>query len=219
MTVQAPAHLLVVDQDERLRELLRQFLRKQGFLVSLARDGDHARHLLTGLDFDLLLLDAGLPLAKALCDDVTCPVLALTTSATGPLATVESIEKPFEPAALSARINDILDRRPDPLSTMPQTVTLGDLSFNVETGLLSRQGEPERLTRTEVQLLRIFAETLGQPVGRGELVARLGREGLTAKARAVDVQITRLRRKLETDPKQPLYLQTVRGAGYMLVAD
>ncbi|MEJ2035688.1 MAG: response regulator transcription factor, partial [Maritimibacter sp.] len=114
---------------------------------------------------------------------------------------------------------NLLDRRPAPIPTGPTLITMGDLSFNTDTGLLSHQGEPVRLTRTEVQLLRIFAEHQGEAVGRGELVARLGREGLAAKARAVDVQITRLRRKLEADPKNPRYLQTVRGAGYMLVSD
>jgi two-component system, OmpR family, phosphate regulon response regulator OmpR len=219
MTQPAPAHLLVIDKDERLRELLRQYLRKQGFLVSLARDGEHARHLLLGLDFDLVVLDAELPLAPALCEELECPVLLLTAQSTPPAGAKEWIAKPFEPTALSARINTILDRRPTPQPVAPRTITMGDLSFNVEHGMLSRQGEAVRLTRTEVQLLRIFAEMLGKPVGRGELVARLGREGLTAKARAVDVQITRLRRKLEADPKQPRYLQTVRGAGYMLVGD
>ncbi len=219
MTQPAPAHLLVIDRDERLRELLRQYLRKQGFLVSLARDGDHARHLLLGLDFDLVVLDAGLPLAPALCEELDCPVLLLTGQGTPPASAKEWIAKPFEPKVLSARINTILDRRPIPQPVTPKTITLGEFAFDVERGLLSRQGEPVRLTRTEVQLLRIFAEMRGKPVGRGELVARLGREGLAAKARAVDVQITRLRRKLEADPKQPRYLQTVRGAGYLLAGD
>jgi two-component system, OmpR family, phosphate regulon response regulator OmpR len=219
MSDPSAAHLLVIDGDERLRDLLKQYLRKQGFLVSLARDGDHARHLLTGLDFDLVILDAALPLAKALCNEVTCPVLVLTSATTQQIGAKDWMEKPFEPAALCARINNLLDRRPAPIPTGPKLITMGDLSFNTDTGLLSQQGEPVRLTRTEVQLLRIFAEHQGEAVGRGELVARLGREGLADKARAVDVQITRLRRKLEADPKNPRYLQTVRGAGYMLVSD
>lgn len=220
MTLQAPAHLLVVDTDERLRDLLRGYLKSQGFLVSIARDGDHARHLLAGLDFDLVVLDARLPDIGALCADLAAPVLLLTGPGEPvPTKQVETLAKPFEPASLSARINTILDRRPPAEPPGPKLVRMGALAFDVERGTLVRGDEPVRLTATEVQLMRIFSSNPGAAVGRGELIARLGREGLHAKARAIDVQITRLRRKLEDDPKAPRYLQTVRGAGYMLVVD
>lgn len=219
MTSPSPAHLLVVDGDDRLRELLRQYLRTQDFLVSVARDAQHAQRLLTGLDFDLVLLDAALPDAGALIGTLSANVLQLVPGGATPPDEGEWIAKPFEPRALCERINTILDRRPPPASLTPRVVQMGELGFDIESGLLTRGSEPVRLTGTEVQLLRALAADLGEPVGRGELIARLGREGLHAKARAIDVQITRLRRKLEDDPRSPRYLQTVRGAGYMLVGD
>jgi len=220
MTAQAPAHLLVVDTDERLRDLLRGYLKGQGFLVSVARDGTHARSLLGGLEFDLVVLDGRLPDLSELCDVLTTPILLLTGAGqAAPKRGVECLEKPFEPPVLSARINTILDRRPPEEAPGPKLVRMGGLVFDIEAGALTRDGAPVRLTATEVQLMRIFAAQPGEAVGRGEVIARLGREGLHAKARAIDVQITRLRRKLEADPKTPKYLQTVRGAGYMLVVD
>ncbi len=220
MTLQAPAHLLVVDTDERLRDLLRGYLKAQGFLVSVARDGSHARSLLSGLEFDLVVLDGRLPDVRALCEDLTAPILLLTSPGQPAAAKpVEYLEKPFEPAVLSERINTILDRRPPAEAPGPKLVRMGPLAFDLEHGTLTRDDEPVRLTATEVQLMRIFASQPGDAVGRGEVIARLGREGLHAKARAIDVQITRLRRKLEDDPKAPQFLQTVRGAGYMLVVD
>ena len=220
MILQAPAHLLVVDTDARLRDLLRGYLKTQGFLVSVARDGDHARHLLAGLDFDLVVLDGRLPDVRTLCEKLAAPVLLLTgADRAAPAKDVETLAKPFEPAALSARINTILDRRPLAEPPGPKLVRIGPFAFDLERGTLSRGDTAVRLTATEVQLMRIFATQPGKPVGRGEVIARLGREGLRAKARAIDVQITRLRRKLEDDPRAPKYLQTVRGAGYMLVMD
>ena len=220
MIPEAPAHLLVVDTDERLRDLLRGYLKAQGFLVSAARDGGHAQSLLSGLEFDLVVLDARLPDIEGFCGALATPILMLTDAGhPGPVRAVECLAKPFEPPVLCERINAILDRRPPEEEAGPKLVQMGGLLFDIEAGRLTREGEPVRLTGTEVELMRIFAGKPGEPVGRGEVIARLGREGLHAKARAIDVQITRLRRKLEDDPKAPKYLQTVRGAGYMLVVD
>ena len=160
------------------------------------------------------------PDIATLCEDIDAPVLLLTGAHDpAPKRAVETLAKPFEPAALSARINTILDRRPPTELPGPKLVRMGPLAFDVDRGTLVKGEDPVRLTATEVQLMRIFAGKPGSPVGRGEVIARLGREGLHTKARAIDVQITRLRRKLEDDPKAPKYLQTVRGSGYMLVAD
>jgi len=220
MTLQAPAHLLVVDTDERLRDLLRGYLKAQGFLVSVARNGSHARSLLSGLEFDLVVLDGRLPDIEALCGDLETPILLLANPGQeSPRKQIERLEKPFEPSVLSTRINTILDRRPPTEAPGPKLVRMGPLAFDLESGALTRDGEAVRLTGTEVELMRILASHPGEAVGRGEVIARLGREGLQAKARAIDVQITRLRRKLEDDPKAPKYLQTVRGAGYMLVVE
>ncbi len=211
-----PAHLLLIERDERLRRLLRAFLRQQGFLVSVARDAEHAKRLLAGLEFDLIVLDIGLGGARDLDVAAGAPVLALL-GRDDPEG--DGLRKPFEPAALRARIDTILDRRPPPAEPAPKSVSMGEMRFDVDRGTLMRGDEPVRLTATEVHLMRILANRAGEPVGRGELVAQLGRTGLATKARAVDVQITRLRRKLERDPKSPRHLQTVRGAGYMLVGD
>lgn len=227
-------HLLIVDDDERIRGLLRKFLMRHGFLVSVARDAAHARRVIGGLDFDLIVMDVmmpgetGLDLTRALRETHTTPILLLTARGETP-DRIEGLEagaddylsKPFEPKELLLRINAILRRVPEP---EPETATLkvvqmGPVRYDIERAELSRGGTPVRLTATEVQLMRIFAENLRQPVTRTKLVEDLGRDGGQAQERAVDVQITRLRRKIESDPKQPRYLQTVRGEGYMLWPD
>ena len=233
MTEPAP-HLLIVDDDERIRNLLRKFLMRQGFLVSVARDASHARRVLAGLDFDLVVLDvmmpgeSGLDLARALRERSATPILLLT--AKGETSDrIEGLEagaddylpKPFEPKELLLRINAVLRRRPEPEpeEKSPRVVQMGRVSYDIERGELSRGGVAVRLTATEVQLMRIFADNLRQAISRARLVEELGRDDGQAQERAVDVQITRLRRKIEADPKQPRYLQTVRGEGYMLSPD
>jgi len=216
MTPAAPAHLLIADRDERLRELLRQYLRKRGYLISLARDIDHARRLLTGLEFDLCLIDAALPEAEALAGAIAGPVLMLLPRDVA-AGDRPAIAKPFEPKALLSEIEQMLDRTNLPVPVVPRILVMGALRFEIERGALTRGEAAICLTATELALLRLLAARLGEPIGRAELMALLGRSGFAAKARAVDVQITRLRRKLEENPKLPRYLQTVRGAGYMLV--
>jgi two-component system phosphate regulon response regulator OmpR len=233
MTGPAP-HLLIVDDDERIRNLLRKFLIRNGFLVSVARDAAHARRVLAGLDFDLIVMDvmmpgeSGVDLTRALRATQDTPILLLT--ARGETSDrIEGLEagaddylpKPFEPKELLLRINAILRRLPDPgqEASEARVVQMGPVRYDVERGELSRDGVPVRLTATEVQLMRIFAENMRRPVSRARLVEDLGRDGGHAQERAVDVQITRLRRKIEADPKQPRYLQTVRGEGYMLAPD
>ena len=131
------------------------------------------------------------------------------------------LAKPFEPKELLLRINSILRRVPptEPTDMKPKVLSLGALRYDVEKGSMWQGEDPVRLTATESQLMRIFAACPGEPVSRTKLVEDLGRDGGQSQERAVDVQITRLRRKIESDPKQPRYLQTVRGAGYMLAPD
>ena len=128
---------------------------------------------------------------------------------------------PFEPKELLLRINSILRRVPpsEPADTSPKMLSLGAYRYDVEKGVMWHGDQPVRLTATESQLMRIFSAQLGEPLSRTKLVEDLGRDGGQAQERAVDVQITRLRRKIEADPKQPRYLQTVRGSGYMLASD
>ncbi|PRY24482.1 two-component system phosphate regulon response regulator OmpR [Aliiruegeria haliotis] len=228
------AHLLIVDDDERIRSLLQKFLIRNGFLVSAARDAAHARRLLSGLEFDLVVLDVmmpgedGISLTRSLRADMPTPILLLT--ARGETADrIEGLEagaddylaKPFEPKELLLRINAILRRMPseENVDTGPKVLTLGPVRYDVEKGEMWRGEEAVRLTATEAQLMRIFATHAGDPVSRSQLVEELGRDGGQAQERAVDVQITRLRRKIESDPRQPRYLQTVRGAGYMLAPE
>ncbi len=228
-------HLLIVDDDERIRGLLRKFLARNGFLVSVARDAAHARRILSGLEFDLIVMDVMMPgedgvdLTRNLrSEDITTPILLLTAKGdtddriTGLEAGADDyLPKPFEPKELLLRINAILRRMPtpEPENTVPKVLHMGPIRFDIERSELMQGEQVVRLTATEVQLMRIFVENLRQPVSRTKLVEDLGRDGGQAQERAVDVQITRLRRKLETDPKQPRYLQTVRGEGYMLVPD
>jgi two-component system, OmpR family, phosphate regulon response regulator OmpR len=226
-------HLLIVDDDERIRGLLQKFLIRNGFLVSIARDGAQARRILAGLEFDLIVLDVMMPgedgvtLTRDLRGRLATPILLLT--ARGEAANrIEGLEagaddylvKPFEPKELLLRINAILRRVPSarPVEPVRQVLHLGAVRYDLDRGEMWRGEAPVRLTATEAQLMRIFAAQPGTPVSRGKLAG--GSDGVdAAQERAVDVQITRLRRKIETDPKSPRYLQTVRGEGYMLQPD
>ncbi|UOA13460.1 MULTISPECIES: response regulator [Sulfitobacter] len=228
------AHLLVVDDDERIRSLLKKFLMRHGFLVSTARDAAHARRVLAGLEFDLIVLDVmmpgedGMALTRSLRESLQTPILLLTAKGETDNR-IEGLEagaddylpKPFEPKELLLRINAILRRMPDTSAAdaAPKVLSLGVIRYDMERGEMWQGDDLVRLTATEVQLMKIFAAQPGVALSRSKLVEELGRDRGQAQERAVDVQITRLRRKIESDPKQPQYLQTVRGAGYMLAPD
>ncbi len=231
------AHLLIVDDDERIRTLLQKFLMRNGFMASGARDAAHARKLLEGLSFDMIVLDVmmpgedGLSLCRHIRADRSTPILLLTAKGEAE-DRIEGLEagaddylpKPFEPKELLLRINAILRRMPvpDEEATVPQVLYLGPIRYDIERGEMWEGQQPVRLTATEAALMRIFAHQPGEALSRADLVSLLNRDkvgGEPVQERAVDVQITRLRRKLETNPKQPRYLQTVRGAGYMLSPD
>jgi two-component system, OmpR family, phosphate regulon response regulator OmpR len=232
MTV-TDAHLLIVDDDERIRGLLQKFLMRNGFLVSVARDAAQARRILAGLEFDMIVMDVMMPgedgvtLTRDLRKRLATPILLLT--ARGETANrIEGLEagaddylvKPFEPKELLLRINAILRRVPQAKAAEPvrPMIHLGGVRYDLDRGEMWRGEAPVRLTATEVQLMRIFAAEPGIPISREKLVGEADR-GDVAQERAVDVQITRLRRKIEDDPKAPRYLQTVRGEGYMLQPD
>jgi two-component system phosphate regulon response regulator OmpR len=232
--IDVDAHLLIVDDDERIRTLLQKFLMRNGFLVSAARDAAHARRLLSGLDFDMIVMvvmmpgEDGVALTRELRETMATPILLLTAKGetTDRIAGLEAgaddyLAKPFEPKELLLRINAILRRMPEPEAQdeAPRVLALGDVRYDIDRGELWQGDEMVRLTATESQLMKIFSALPGEPISRAKLVEDLGRDRGQAQERAVDVQITRLRRKLESDPKQPRYLQTVRGAGYMLAPD
>jgi two-component system phosphate regulon response regulator OmpR len=232
MTI-ADTHLLIVDDDERIRGLLQKFLMRNGFLVSVARDAAQARRILAGLEFDMIVMDVMMPgedgvtLTRDLRQRLGTPILLLT--ARGETANrIEGLEagaddylvKPFEPKELLLRINAILRRVPQVKAAEPvrQIIHLGAVRYDLDRGEMWRGEAPVRLTATEAQLMRIFAAEPGAPITRERLAGEAARSD-PAQERAVDVQITRLRRKIEEDPKAPRYLQTVRGEGYMLQPD
>ncbi len=227
------AHLLIVDDDERIRGLLQKFLMRSGFIVTVARDAAQARRILAGLEFDLIVLDVMMPgedgvtLTRDLRTRLTTPILLLTArgEASNRIEGLEAgaddyLVKPFEPKELLLRINAILRRVPQvrPVEPVRQVIHLGAVRYDLDRGELWRGEVPVRLTATEAALMRIFAGAPGVAISRERLVGEHGGVD-AAQERAVDVQITRLRRKIESDPKSPRYLQTVRGEGYMLQPD
>jgi len=228
------AHLLIVDDDARIRSLLQKFLMCAGFLVTTARDAAHARRVLAGLEFDLIVLDVmmsgegGVALCRDLRRTITTPIMLLTARGetmdriTGLEAGADDyLVKPFEPKELLLRINAILRRVPaaEPVAILPKVLHMGPVRYDIERGEMWHGANLVRLTATESQLMRIFSGRPGEPVTRTKLVEELSRSGGQTQERAVDVQITRLRRKIEIDPKQPRFLQTVRGEGYMLAPE
>ena len=228
-------HLLIVDDDERIRSLLQQFLFQSDYLVSTAEDAEQARTLLSAIEFDLIILDVMMPgqdgisfTAELRTLQNNTPILLLTARGEtedrikGLEAGADDyLPKPFEPKELLLRINAILRRMPDLKEDqmMPKTLSLGHLKYDVARNELWEGENQIRLTTTESQLMKIFTSALGEPISRVDLVTSLGRDVSSAQDRAIDVQITRLRRKIEVNPGQPRYLQTVRGAGYMLLFD
>lgn len=222
------AHLLVVDDDEKLRTLLQRYLTTNGYRVTTARGAAEARTLLKGIAFDLLVVDvmmpgeSGLDLTRSIRPHTQTPILMLTARGESKdrIAGLENgaddyLAKPFEPRELLLRCAALLRRTTPPARSPHRVVQMGESLFDPERGELRRKGRPVRLTSSEAALLRLFAAHAGRPFSRMDLCARMG----LALERSIDVQVTRLRRKIEDDPKLPLYLQTVRGVGYVLVPD
>ena len=220
-------HILVVDDDQRIRDLLARYLYENGFRISTAVDAASARAAMRGLSFDVVILDismpgeSGLDLARDLKSISNIPICMLTAHAEpddrilGLEAGVDDyVSKPFEPRELLLRLQNILKRGKAPSGPRDE-ITMGDFTFHVGRGELKRGEESIKLTERERDLLRQFAQRPGSPIPRHELAA----DESTGTERAVDVQINRLRRKIETDPANPVYLQTVRGKGYILYID
>jgi len=223
-------HLLIVDDDDRIRELLKEFLAREGYRVTGAAHAAAARRLMELIEFDLVVLDIMMPGESGL--DLTTwvrnkaelsktPVLLLTARGDAndrieglSRGADDYMSKPFEPRELALRIDAIL-RRTGGKPIGPKEVRLGTAVFDMERLELTRDGAPQRLTEAEAQLLKTLALHAHAPVER----MSLSPDTADITGRAVDVQVTRLRRKLEVDPKNPRYLQTVRGVGYMLAPD
>jgi len=225
-------HILVVDDDQRLRDLLRGYLSRNGFRVTVAGDAAEARQSMTAMQFDLMVLDvmmpgeSGIEFAAALrARDRSLPILMLTAmnEPRDRIAGLESgvddyLAKPFEPRELVLRLQALLRRVVQQRTSPPvENVALGNMQFDLGRGeLLREDGERIRLTEAEVVLLRALAARGGDPVDREALARELGGD---VNARTIDVHVTRLRRKIEPDPRFPRYLLTARGAGYRLVGE
>lgn len=220
-------HVLIVDDDRRIRELLKRYLNENGFRVTVAEHAAEARARLEGLAFDLIVLDVMMPgengfeFASAVRRTSNVPILMLTArgDASDRIDGLERgvddyLAKPFEPRELLLRVGTILRRaRSAGGGATSGALSFGGCDFNPQRGELRRDGQLVRLTTREVQLLRILAAHPGQTISRLDLCEN------EAAERSIDVQINRLRRKVEDDPRNPLYLQTVRGEGYVLMPD
>lgn len=220
-------HILVVDDDFRIRDLLSRYLQENGFRVTPTADAAAARAAMRSLAFDLVILDVMMPgesgtsLARDLKSSSSIPICMLTARAEAEnriegleIGVEDYVTKPFEPRELLLRLKNILRRGTIP-STPRDEVKMGEFSFSIGRGELTRGSESIKLTERERDLLRHFANKPGMPVARHELAP----DDSTGSERAIDVQINRLRRKIETDPSNPVYLQTVRGKGYILYTD
>jgi len=224
-------HLLVVDDDDRIRDLLREFLARAGFRVTAAPDAARARKLMADMTFDLAVFDVmmpgedGLSLTRWVREREDTPVLMLTAKGEadariGGLSAGadDYLAKPFEPQELLLRIEAIL-RRTQGRGVDRGRVSLGAFAFDLDRGELFEGDIPVRLTEGEAKLLKRLAQSRDKPIDRFDLATEISDAAVDASARAIDVQVTRLRRKIEADPKNPRYLQTVRGVGYMLAPD
>jgi two-component system phosphate regulon response regulator OmpR len=219
-------HLLLVDDDRRIRDLLSRFLRGEGYRVTTAMSASDARSKLSGLHFDLLILDVMMPgetgfeLARFIRTSSAVPIVMLTARSE-PESRIEGLQigaddyvaKPFEPRELVLRIGNILKRAaPPPAEEVVEQVAFGPYFYHLARGELRQGDEVIHLTDREREMLRILANARGETVPRGALTGNG-----TVNERAVDVQINRLRRKIEVDPANPLFLQAVRGIGYRLM--
>ena len=219
-------HILVVDDDDRIRSLLRQYLAKAGFRVSAAQDAAEARRKMDGLAFDLLILDVMMPgesgfdLARSLREHNDVPIILLTAKGEASdrieglkTGADDYLPKPFEPEELVLRIGAIFRRLG--MTAPVSIVVFGPYRYDLERLVLTKDGERVRLTTGEEALMTLLARRAGGTVSRYALS-----EKISAKSeRAVDVQMTRLRRKIENNPAEPDYIMTVRGQGYRLLSD
>jgi len=215
-------NLLVVDDDERIRNLLSQYLIKEGFIVSTASGAEEARKKIQLIKFDLIILDImmpgddGLTLTKEIRNNSDIPIILLTAKS-GTDSKIEGLEigaddyltKPFNPKELLLRILSILKRSKSE-DSIDNEIFFGDFILNIEKRELTKAGDRVYLTDREMNLLIALAKSPGQPLNREKLA------GIDEPGRSVDVGINRLRRKIEKDPRMPLWLQTVRGEGYIL---
>jgi two-component system phosphate regulon response regulator OmpR len=245
MSIDAPAdqpaglpdhapHVLVVDDDRRLRELLQRFLNKNGYRVTTAASAAEARAKTESMVFDALVLDVMMPgengfdYMRGVRKTSDVPILMLTAQANAgdrvqglEIGADDYLTKPFDTRELILRLGNILKRQTAPAEPAQRPardhVRFGPFTFWFDRGELRREDEPIRITEREREILTILGHRAGEDVSREELAGGPGGSTERANERTVDVQMNRLRRKIELDPANPLLLQTVRGIGYRLV--
>lgn len=224
------AHVLIVDDDTRLRSLLQRYLRDNDFYVSVAKDANEARSRLKDYTFDILIVDimmpneTGLEFLKTLRKDSSVPVIMLTAMGeTGDringleLGADDYLPKPFEPKELVLRIKNVIKRKPPEKPKQVDKLKLGGFTFDMaKKELFDSNGKIVHITPVEQALILILGQKSAQVFTREKLAEILG---AGQSPRSIDVQIARLRRKIEVDSKNPRYLQTVRGKGYMLLTE
>ena len=215
-------NLLVVDDDQRIRDLLKEYLIKEGFIISTADCVEDAREKMRYINYDLIILDVmmpgddGLKFTSEIRLNSQTPIILLTAKSEID-SKIEGLEtgaddyitKPFSPKELVLRINSILKRSNDNKILNPE-IFFGDYILNIETRDFTKSGTRVYLTERELNLLILLAESPGKPISREDLA------GIDEPGRAVDVGINRLRKKIEDNPTMPIWLQTVRGKGYIL---
>jgi two-component system phosphate regulon response regulator OmpR len=225
--------ILVIDDDTRLRNLLGKFLTENGFETALAKDTEEAKLFLNAQKFDLLIVDVMLPNQNGIefthnfrLSLNTTPIIILTARGEQDdrikgleVGADDYMPKPFEPKELLLRINNILKRTQNNIANIIEEkidnqslVFFGDFSFNPHQLRLKKAEEFIHITESEAKILKILAENQGNAIARNKLSEMLG----GVDERSIDVSITRLRKKIETNPKQPHYLQTIRNFGYIL---
>jgi len=221
-------HVLVVDDDRRLRELLARYLTDQGFRVTTAASAAEARARAQSVVFDAMVLDVMMPgengfdYARSVRETSRVPILMLTARSNTndrvmglEIGADDYLPKPFEPRELTLRLNNIIKRGVRPRAAGAESVTFGPFAYRIDRGELRRDDELIRITEREREILTVLAMAGGANVEREQLAG----SGGAAAERTVDVQINRLRRKTEVDPANPVFLQTVRGVGYRLAVD
>jgi two-component system phosphate regulon response regulator OmpR len=222
-------HILIVDDDDRLRKLLEKYLTENDFMTTTASCANDAKILMEAFSFDLIVMDVmmpgetGIELTQVIRKDSQVPILMLTAMGEtqdrilGLEAGVDDyMPKPFEPRELVLRINSILKRIPKVQKDELESLNLGTCIYNIRKNELLRDDVRIHLTPAEVTLLKTLAEKPGEVFSREDLGIKMN---TGENLRTIDVQVTRLRKKIEPDTKIPRYLQTIRGKGYMLLPD
>ena len=217
------SHILIVDDDNRIRELIKEYLEENNFIVSIANDAEEASEKIKLIDFEIIVLDimmpgeSGLALTKKLRKNISTPIILLTAKGEvdDRIIGLESgaddyLVKPFSPKELLLRINNILKKTKEEI--LEEKIKIGENLLNLKKMIIEKNGKTIKLNGTEKKLLEKMIFSKGKTFSREEI----GKIINISKERSVDVMITRLRQKLEYDPKNPQYLQTVRGSGYVL---